>query len=295
MRSMTGFGKGHAANAELGVAFSVEISSVNRKQLDIRASLPHEINSLELSLRQIIKEKIARGTIMARVAMSLEENQNLTTIKINRPMLEQLARECADIQSRFGQSASWSIAELMNTPGVVQLVPLDLEKKEIKATFQMAVESAVKALIKMREAEGSELCKDLNTRLDKLVALTKELEPLIKEVPVMLKQKLLEKLKNEDLPVDNNDERMLKELVFYVDRSDVSEELTRLRSHFVQFSELLDKKEEAVGRNMDFLLQEMFREITTLGNKAASCEITPLIVKLKTELEKIREQVQNVE
>jgi uncharacterized protein (TIGR00255 family) len=252
---MTGFGRGHAANAELGIAFSVEISSVNRKQLDIRASLPHEIGSLELLLRQIIKDKISRGTIMARVTMSLEESQSFTTIKINRSLLEQLARECADIQGRFGQNTSWSIAELMNTPGVIQSVPPDLEKNEIKATFQAAAETAVNALLKMRETEGAELCKDLNIRLDKLVVVTDGLEPLIKKVPALLKQKLLEKLKSEELPVDNNDERMLKELVFYVDRADVSEELTRLRSHFVQFRELLNKEEEAVGRNMDFLLQ----------------------------------------
>jgi uncharacterized protein (TIGR00255 family) len=118
---------------------------------------------------------------------------------------------------------------------------------------------------------------------------------MIKEVPEMLRQKLFERLEKEGLAVDVNDERMLKELIFYVDRSDVSEELTRLRSHFAQLEKFLSKSGKAVGRSMDFLLQEIFREVTTFGNKAASCEITPVIVEFKTELEKIREQIQNIE
>ncbi|MDD5727768.1 MAG: YicC family protein [Victivallales bacterium] len=295
MLSMTGFGKGHAFNAELGIAFDVEISSVNRKQLDIRVGLPHEISSLELLLRQLIKEKINRGAITVRVTVAVDENKGMSTVKINRPLLEHLVRECAAVQERFAAGVSWSVAELMNIPGVIESVPPDLEKDEIKASFREAVTMAVAALTEMRKREGEELRKDLLLRLDKLIALTAELEPLLQAVPAILKQKLLDKLKKEEIPVEYDDERMLKELIFYVDRNDVSEELTRLRSHFGQFRELLNKDGKAIGRNLDFLIQEIFRELTTLGNKAAGCEITPIVVKLKTELEKIREQVQNIE
>ena len=295
MRSMTGFGKSYATSKELGIAFNVEISSVNRKQLEIRASLPHEISSLELLLRQLIKQKITRGTVSARVTMNLDEKQSLSAIEINHSLLERLAKECSELQEKFGNQGSWSIAELMNLPGVVETIPPNMEKAEVKTIFIQAIEDAVNNLVAMREAEGQELCKDLKKRCDKLIALTDKLEPLIKKVPEVLKQRLFERLEKEDLAVDINDERMLKELIFYVDRSDVSEELTRLRSHFSQLEQFLNKNGKTVGRSMDFLLQEIFREITTFGNKAAGCEVTPIIVKFKTELEKIREQIQNVE
>ncbi len=295
MRSMTGFGKAYAASTELGIAFSVEISSVNRKQLEIRASLPHELSALELLLRQLIKEKIIRGTVSARITMTLDEKQSLSTVKINHFLLERLTKECCELQKQFGSQASWSIAELMNLPGVVETVPPDMENAEIKTIFTQAVEAAVNDLVAMREAEGQELCKDLKERCEKLTALTDDLEPLVKKVPEVLKQRLFERLEKENFSVDINDERMLKELIFYVDRSDVSEELTRLRSHFAQLEQFLNKNGEAVGRSMDFLLQEIFREVTTFGNKAAGCEVTPIIVEFKTELEKIREQIQNIE
>jgi uncharacterized protein (TIGR00255 family) len=291
---MTGFGKGQAVNHDLGIGFSVEISSVNRKQLEIRASLPHEISAFELDLRQVIKQKIARGTIMARVNMTLEENQSLNTLKINRPLLEKLAKECSEVSEKFNRS-SWSVAELMSLPGVMETSTPDMEKAEIKSLFIQAVKIALDKLLTMRKAEGEALCKDLKERCGELIVLTDKLEPLLKKVPSALKEKLLERLENEDLAIGDNDERMLKELIFYVDRSDVSEELIRLRSHFAQMEKFLNTKDNAVGRSMDFLMQEMFREVTTFGNKAASCEITPLIVEFKTGLEKIREQIQNIE
>ena len=295
MRSMTGFGKSSAASAELGIAFNVEISSVNRKQLEIRASLPHEISALELLLRQLVKQKITRGTVSVRVTMTLDEEQSLNTVKINHSLLEYLTKECCQLQKQFGNQASWSIAELMNVPGVLETIPPDMEKTEIKEIFTRAIEDAVSNLVVARELEGQELAKDLKERCARLINLTDELEPLIAKVPEILKQKLLERLEKEDFAVDMNDERMLKELIFYVDRSDVSEELTRLRSHFIQLEQFLNKNDTAIGRGMDFLLQEIFREITTFGNKAAGCEVTPIIVEFKTGLEKIREQIQNIE
>ncbi|MDD5699288.1 MAG: YicC family protein [Victivallaceae bacterium] len=295
MRSMTGFGKGYAADAEVGIAFGVEISSLNRKQLEIRAMLPGGISALELLLRQLIKAKITRGAVTARVTMTLEENRSFSPVKINRPLLERLAKECAELQRRFDSRASWSVAELLPLPGVLEPLSPDLETAEIKALFVRAAEAALDSLVAMREAEGRELAEDLRTRSARLRALAGELTPVIEKVPALLKQKLLERLEKEELPVDVNDERLLKELIFYVDRADVTEEFTRLRSHFTQFGQFLTEPDAAVGRSLDFLVQEMFREITTLGNKAAGCEVTPVIVEFKTELEKIREQIQNVE
>ena len=146
----------------------------------------------------------------------------------------------------------------------------------------------------MRDREGVILAEDLSSRREILEKLLAAIKPLAAAIPGQLKTKLMEKIVEEGLPVDVNDERLLKEVLFYADKADVTEEITRLESHFRQFDAFL-KAEEPVGRSLDFLLQEMFREITTLGNKAGCGEITPLIVKFKSELEKLREQIQNVE
>jgi uncharacterized protein (TIGR00255 family) len=194
----------------------------------------------------------------------------------------------------MGVPVDTSIPQLMALPGVVEPASPDIDRPEIKEVFKEAVQKAVEALVAMREYEGEALKADLAERQNKLAELVEAIEPLAEGIPGHMKQKLLERLEKENLPIEASDERVLKEVVIYADKSDVTEELTRLRSHFQQFQSFLDKK-EPVGRSMDFLMQEMFREITTLGNKAGGCEITPLVVEFKTELEKIREQVQNIE
>ncbi|MFA7230513.1 MAG: YicC/YloC family endoribonuclease [Victivallaceae bacterium] len=295
MKSMTGFGKGDAVDAANGLYFSVEISSVNRKQLEIRASLPREITMFEPLLRQLISGKISRGALSVKVNMSVESASGLETMKVNRPLLEKLAGDCAKVQQLLGQSTEVSVATLMTIPGVLEAVQPDIERPEFINTFSAAVSKAVDALNAMRDYEGNSLKTDFMERLNILETIVQGIEPQAAQIPGLLKQKLLERLARENLPVSADDERVLKEIVIYVDKSDVSEEITRLKSHFSHFATFLENDAEPVGRSMDFLVQEMFREITTLGNKAGGCEITAQIVKFKTDLEKIREQIQNVE
>jgi uncharacterized protein (TIGR00255 family) len=294
MRSMTGFGKGEARNIAAGIAFTVEISAVNRKQLEIRANLPREVSAFEPILRNCVSDKVSRGSLQVRVTLSLDENSEMEMVKVNSALLERLARNCAELQKKMGVPVDTSIPQLMALPGVVEPASPDIDRPEIKEVFKEAVQKAVEALVAMREYEGEALKADLAERQNKLAELVEAIEPLAEGIPGHMKQKLLERLEKENLPIDASDERVLKEVVIYADKSDVTEELTRLRSHFQQFQSFLDKK-EPVGRSMDFLMQEMFREITTLGNKAGGCEITPRVVEFKTELEKIREQVQNIE
>ena len=147
----------------------------------------------------------------------------------------------------------------------------------------------------MRNAEGEALRQDLAGRMDFLRNKLNAIRPFAAGITERIKQRLLEKLEAENLAADPHDERLLRELLFYADRADVTEEITRLESHFGQFASFLNNDHEPVGRSLDFLVQEMFREITTLGNKAGSSDISPLVVAFKAELEKIREQVQNVE
>ncbi|QSH41956.1 YicC family protein [Lentisphaerota bacterium ZTH] len=294
MQSMTGFGKAEAADYKTGISFSVEIASVNRKQLDIRPNLPREFSGLEPLLRRLIGEKVSRGSVMARVYFTLAEAAATEAVSINHALLQKLADQCRALHNEAG-GGSWSISELLGLPGVIEPVSPDVESEEVKAAFSQAVTGALNALVQMRAAEGRSMAEDICLRLDRLTEIVNEIEPLTVDIPESLKQKLLEKMRDADLPVDPDDERVIKEVVIYSDRSDVSEEITRLRSHFKQFRGFLEIHDKPVGRSMDFLVQEIFREINTLGNKANGCEVTPMVVQFKTELEKIREQVQNIE
>ena len=290
IRSMTGFGKGECAAC--GVIFSVEISSVNRKQLELRFTLPREFSAIEIEMRQWIAPRISRGSVNVRLMIS--GAGELSTVRINSVLLNELTTECRKLASQFNDISMPNAAQLLALPGVIESVPLDAENPELNHAVKNAVLKALDAFIAMRDREGVILAEDLSSRREILEKLLAAIKPLAAAIPGQLKTKLMEKIVEEGLPVDVNDERLLKEVLFYADKADVTEEITRLESHFRQFDAFL-KAEEPVGRSLDFLLQEMFREITTLGNKAGCGEITPLIVKFKSELEKLREQIQNVE
>ena len=147
----------------------------------------------------------------------------------------------------------------------------------------------------MRRIEGEALEKDLRSRLCMLKSLLDKIIPFTEEINKNIRTKLLERCKESGLDINLNDERLTKEIIFYADKGDVSEEITRLKSHFIQFENFLSSSAADCGRSLDFLVQEMFREINTLGNKSGSCDISPLVVSFKTELEKMREQIQNAE
>ena len=288
MRSMTGFGKGEVVSPQ-GVVLTVEVSSVNRKQFEPRFSLPSEYAAREIDLRKRLGEVISRGAVSLRVVRSGAAG----AASVNTALLEELARLCVDLRKRFGLAPEFDAAALLSAPGVMNGAAESGE--DDGGLLTAALEKALEKFLAMRTAEGAALAADLRMRLDQLEGVLDEIEPRTAGIGEALRTRLLERIKAENLPADPNDERFLKEVLFYADRADVTEEITRLRSHFSQFRGFLAEPEKPVGRGMDFLVQEMFREITTLGNKAGTPEVSPLVVAFKTELEKIREQVQNVE
>ncbi|NLK83200.1 MAG: YicC family protein [Lentisphaerae bacterium] len=293
MRSMTGFGGGSAMLPDSEFGFKVELTSVNRKQLEIRVSMPNELASGEPVIRAIISEKISRGAINVRVTMN-DAGNPLSHLKINRPLLNELVTQLRKIQQENGIDEKVEIQQLMLIPGVVQSFTSSAIPAEIENLLREATTLALQNLIAMREAEGAALRHEFKSRIAHLENLINQLEPLVSGLPEQMYEKLLTRLKNSGLDVDYNDERVLKELVIFSDKADVSEELNRMKSHFAQFRKFLDGSGNN-GRSMDFLAQEMFREINTLGNKASCCESTPILVEFKSELEKIREQLQNIE
>ncbi len=292
MRSMTGFGKGEAPFGA-GYRFVVEVSSVNRKQLEIRTSFPPELAAQEIPARRTVQEYISRGAVQLRV--SVNSGGNAGQGSVNRELLRSLIREAQMMRREAGLPEGVAVEVLMSLPGVIGASVISQENApEAAEALEKALRAALEKFQEMRTVEGEALRRDFLSRLAELESLLEQIEPQVAGLAATIRDRLLEKLAAEKIPAAADDDRLLKEVLFYADKSDVTEEITRLRSHFGQFRRFLDET-KPVGRSLDFLMQELFREITTLGNKAGIPAVSPLVVAFKSELEKLREQIQNVE
>lgn len=294
MRSMTGFGRGEAFTPDGKIIFRTELSSVNRKQFELKTFLPREMLSAEVELRRMIGSRISRGSLALRVEVVFQQEGD-SAVAVNRSLMLSLLKQLQSLSQEAGLQREPQLENLLQIPGILEQRALDMSDGSVMETLRKSCAAALDNLIAMRTSEGENLRREFEKRLALLIGLVDRIEPLAAAVPAMQQEKLLRRLAENNLTPDPLDDRVLRELVVFTDRSDVTEEITRLRSHFRHFREFLDNSQEALGRNMDFLMQEIFREVNTLGNKAPTPEISPLIVQLKTEVEKIREQVQNIE
>ena len=294
MKSMTGFGRGEAYSADGRILFRTEISSVNRKQFELKTMLPKEMVSAEIEIRRLVAARISRGSLSLRVE-TVFQNAGDNSLSVNRPAAVALLNQLRELGREAGLKEEPRLEQILLVPGIMEQRTVDFSDAALLEPLKQACSNALDQLIRMRESEGANLKSEFEKRLALLSGLVDRIEPLAAAVPRLQQEKLVRRLQESNLALDINDDRVLRELVIFADRSDVTEEITRLRSHFTHFRAFLDNTEEALGRNMDFLMQEIFRELNTLGNKAPSTEISPLIVQMKTEVEKIREQVQNIE
>lgn len=290
---MTGYGRGECAQD--GFKVTVELSSVNRKQAEIAVNLPREMEMLEAPLRDLVNRHIARGRLTGRIALHAGSSRAAARQHINVALAEAYARELARLAKHLKLSGAVTLDQLVRAPGVFQTDEELADAESLWPAVEKALRQALAALVKMREREGAHLEKDLAVRvaaMRKCVARVKAQAPQAAE---RYRQQLIERIKSAGLASPApDDERLLKEVVFFADRSDITEELTRLESHFKQFEDGR-KSSEPVGRMLDFLAQEMNREVNTIGSKANDALISREVVVLKAELEKFREQAQNVE
>ena len=293
MLSMTGFGKAELLFNESFV-LAAEISSVNRKQLEIRSNLPGECSAFEDMVRKTAAQYISRGAVQVRVALLGKNGGNSAVPVVDQVKLESLIRSCAEARRNCGLPEQVAVEQLLALPGVVSFKTVDPESPALAETFEKVLNLAFQNFCAMRRAEGENLQRDLGARLQHLQHLLQQLEPEIAVIPAQIKQRLLARLEEEKLPLPGSEEQLLREVLFYTDKADVAEEVTRLKSHFEQFTRYLAETTPC-GRSLDFLAQEMFREINTLGNKAGIPTVSALVVQFKSELEKMREQIQNVE
>ena len=290
MHSMTGYGRGEAA-AE-GFRFAVELHSVNRKHIDIALGLPRTLISLEARIREILLSRLARGRINATV--TVHPTVDSTAQVVDWELATIYADSMRTLQQRLGLEGGLTLDAVLRGPGVLLTPGQDIDPEAAWPALETAIKAALKALLAMRQAEGGALASDLATRIATLRRCAASIAERAPEIARQYRSLLHERLKaaNLELPVD--DERVLRELALFADRSDISEELTRLESHFVQM-EALQKSESPVGRTLEFLTQEISRELNTLSVKSNDAPTSHWVVAAKAELEKIREQVQNIE
>lgn len=289
MNSMTGFGRGDAAGD--GVTWSVEVSSVNRKQLEVVASLPRELSDLEPDIRNAVSAACSRGRVSVHLRCNAGQAGS-AAIKVD----ENLANQYAAAIRRVGELTGLPLAESDPTrwAGVIEVERVVIEAEKAWPLVEKALQAALNQLVAMRAGEGEHLKQDIQERLGRIAELLDSIAakaPLISE---LYRKALVQRLQDAGLPLDLNDERLIKEIALFADRCDVSEELTRARSHLAQFAKYM-KAKDAMGRSMDFLTQELSREFNTIGSKANNAEVAHLVVAGKSEIEKVREQIQNVE
>ena len=293
MLSMTGFGRGCAEAAKAGLRIQVEIHSVNRKTLDIQISAPREWSGYEAICSEWINGAFQRGRVNVQIKVESAKDSSDSLAMNTEAMAESLNNLKAFAQAQgfdFTPDSSL-ILDLARSVKDSSKLP---DWKELKDALQEAFKLALADINAMRLQEGAALVEDLGGRIAELEAFRKQIEKNASGSTQRYRNALLERLKQLELELDVSDERVLKELAIYADRSDISEETTRLSSHFEQVLGFLSA-DEATGRKMDFLCQEIHREFNTTGSKSNDIQVTRLGIEGKNALERIREQVQNIE
>ncbi len=292
MKSMTGYGRGESSRK--GCKVTVEISSVNRRQGEVAVHLPRDLDVLESRVRDEVNRKVSRGRVNVRVTMKSDEGSGGQAV-INVVLAKSYAREYRKLSKSLNLTGELGLEHLLRAPGVLQVSEQVVDAMDYWSVVQKSLKTGLAQLIAMREKEGGHLKKDLVARVKIMRRGVTQIQKRVPSVVKRYRKQLLSRIENAGIQLTNEDnERLLREVVLFAERSDITEEMTRLQSHFVQFDDTL-KKNGPVGRTLDFLTQEMNREINTIGSKANDAEISKLVVNLKAELEKFREQVQNVE
>lgn len=290
MKSMTGFGRANYEND--GRMYNIEIKSVNHRYCDISVKLPRNISYLEEKIKKEIALNISRGKVDILINF---ENSSAKgrDIKINKELAKIYIEELKELANENGINNSIPVTEISKFPEVLVIQNVEDEEiiwKEVKA----CLEEAINSFIIMRKQEGSKIKEDLKTRLSaikqKVSKISEYSTRLVEEYVVKLETRIKEILKTDIV----DKERLNQEIVIYADKCSIEEELTRLQSHVIQFENMMEE-ENPVGKKIDFLIQEMNREINTIGSKSGNLEITNLVIEAKTELEDIREQIQNIE
>lgn len=290
MKSMTGFGRANYENE--GRTYNVEIKSVNHRYCDVSVKMPRCISYLEEKVKKEITNSISRGKI--DVYITFENNSAKgKNIKINKELAKIYIDELKELASQNDINSNIPVTEISKFPDVLVIENVE-EEDIIWNELEVVLKEALENFIVMRTQEGNKIKEDLEKRIEKIEEKVSKISEystgLVEEYVVKLETRIKEILKTD--VVDH--ERLNQEIVIYADKCSIEEELTRLNSHIIQFKNFINM-ENAIGKKIDFLIQEMNRETNTIGSKSGSLEITNMVIEIKTEIEDIREQIQNIE
>lgn len=292
LRSMTGYGRGEASSK--GTRVVVELSTVNRKQLDVQINLPRGLAVLDARVTEEVQGAVSRGRINGEIVVVHGERPLQESIQVNEELAAAYVKAIRGAADKLNLQDDLSVSNLLTLPNVVRFENPKVDPDEVWPVIVRALRQALKALVAMREQEGKALGADLEARLAALEANLVHVKARAPKVAETYRKGLFQRLKEAGVSVADADDRLLREVALFADRADICEELSRLESHLVQARKLM-KGKSTTGKSLDFLAQEMFREINTIGSKANDSGIAQRVVLCKTELERFREQVQNVE
>lgn len=291
VRSMTGYGR--AQSSVCGFELTLEIRSVNHRYLDISVRVPRAYGYLEDIVKTGLKEKISRGKVDVYISVDDSVADNVS-VSLNKPLLDGYIKALGEISDEYGLSNDLTVSAVMRLPDIFNIEKADEDTDMLSKEIESMLETALSGYISMSAAEGSQLAADITARLDTIGETVEKIEERSPECVAEYREKLEARLK-EVLETHSVDEqRILTEAAIFADKISVSEETVRLKSHIRQLRDMLNEN-GGVGRKLDFLVQELNREANTIGSKANDIEISRLVVELKAEIEKIREQVQNIE
>ena len=290
IKSMTGYGKSNMSKNLR--EYQVEIKSVNHRYLDVSIKMPRSLSYLEEEIKKVVSTKVTRGKIDVFITFN---NNSLEgrDIKINTEIARMYIKELRDLADSEGIVADIPVTEISKLPDVLT-IQNNQDDETIKNELLEVSSKAIDNLVDMRKVEGEKIAQDLLIRIQDIKKKVKKISSLstglIEEYVVKLNTRIKDLLQDQEI----DEARLAQEVVIYADKCSIEEEVTRLNSHIYQFRELLNSN-EAMGKKLDFMIQEMNRETNTIGSKANNLEITNEVINMKTQLENIREQVQNIE
>lgn len=292
IKSMTGFGRGEALDKYQ--TFNVEVKTVNHRYNDIFIKMPRHLSYLEENLKQLIKKYISRGRV--EIFVKLEYNNDISPlVMVDIPFARSYKEALERLNSDLDLNERISMDHILRNSEVLRVEKEEVDEDLTLNTLEEALEKALEGVLDMREKEGLSLLEDIRSQLGELEEILDEIEKHSYTVVEEYREKLESRIKDllgESVEVDQD--KLTNELVFYADKADINEELVRFRSHIGQFIKIMES-EDAVGRKLDFLIQEMNREINTVGSKSNNINISSNVVRVKAIIEKMREQVQNIE
>ncbi len=290
--SMTGHGRGHATGH--GLAVTVEIGTVNRKNLDVVIQLPRGLHPLDVRIQQIVRESVSRGRVTLHVTVEWAGAARRRAVRLDHNMADSYLRVLRAAAKDLGVIDDIGLEALIQLPEVLQVAEPTEDMERVWEVLERALHKALSQLNSMRRREGQVLQKDLQARLSALAGHVVEIRQRAQQVGPLYRKKLIQRLDEAGVLSQLDEDRLLREVALVVDRADITEELTRLDSHVKQARQML-KSKETTGRSLDFLSQELLREINTVGSKANDTPILQRVIECKSEVERFREQVQNIE